>query len=130
MFGIGPLELAVVFVLALLVMGPKKLPELARTLGRGLAEFRRASNDLRRSMDMDLDEHKIEPPPAPAQTGTPHVAPTPGTALAQAEEKLPAQDPPEATAQPDNEAHADESEQSVAVSTEPSPKRETEAPVD
>ncbi|MBW2295963.1 MAG: twin-arginine translocase TatA/TatE family subunit, partial [Deltaproteobacteria bacterium] len=63
MFGIGPIELAVVLVVALLVMGPKKLPELARTVGRGLAEFRRASNDLRRSMDLDLESHKIEPPP-------------------------------------------------------------------
>ena len=63
MFGIGPLELTVILVVALLVMGPKKLPELARTLGRGLAEFRRASNDLKRSIDMELEDHKIEPPP-------------------------------------------------------------------
>lgn len=69
MFGIGPVELAVVLVVALLVMGPKKLPELARTLGRGLAEFRRASNDLKRSIDLDLDSHKIEPPPGPQQAG-------------------------------------------------------------
>lgn len=69
MFGIGPVELAVVLVVALLVMGPKKLPELARTLGRGLAEFRRASVDLRRSIDLDLESHEIEPPPGPNQTG-------------------------------------------------------------
>ncbi len=54
MFGIGPVELAVVLVVALLVMGPKKLPQLARTLGKGLAEFRRASSDLKRSFDLDL----------------------------------------------------------------------------
>lgn len=69
MFGIGPVEFAVVLVLALLIMGPKKLPELARTLGRGMAELRRASNELRRSIDMDLPDHKIEPPPGPAQAG-------------------------------------------------------------
>jgi len=118
MFGIGPVELAVVFVLALLVMGPKKLPGLARTLGRGLAEFRRASNDLRRSIDMDLEEHEIEPPPAPSQAGTPHVAPEPGTRLAEAEEKLPAQ------AQPD--IH----DESTPVPTDAPPERDTEAPVD
>ena len=67
MFGIGPIEFAVVLVVALLVMGPKKLPELARTVGRGLAEFRRASNDLRRSIDLDLEPHKIDPPPGPAK---------------------------------------------------------------
>ena len=69
MFGIGPVELAVVLVVALLVMGPKKLPELARTLGRGLAEFRRASNDLKRSIDLDLEPHEIDPPPGPNQAG-------------------------------------------------------------
>lgn len=69
MFGIGPMELAVVLVVALLVMGPKKLPELARSLGRGMAEFRRASNDLKRSIDLDLDSHKIEPPAGANQAG-------------------------------------------------------------
>ena len=86
MFGIGPLELGIVLVIALLVLGPKKLPELARGLGKGLSEFRRASNDLRRSLDLDVDPHKIEPPPAPAQTSQPHVPPEVGSALEQAEE--------------------------------------------
>ncbi len=85
MFGIGPVELAVVLVLALLIMGPAKLPQLARTLGRGMAEFRRASNELRRSIDIDLAEHKIEPPPAPAQAGSPHTDPAPGSQLAEAD---------------------------------------------
>ena len=53
MFGIGPLELVVILVVALLVFGPKRVPELARTLGRGLAEFRRASNDLRKTLALD-----------------------------------------------------------------------------
>ena len=44
MFGIGMTELVVIFVIALLVLGPKRLPELARSLGKGLAEFRRASS--------------------------------------------------------------------------------------
>jgi TatA/E family protein of Tat protein translocase len=53
MFGIGPLELVMILVVALLVFGPKRVPELARTIGRGLAEFRRASNDLRESLALD-----------------------------------------------------------------------------
>jgi Tat protein translocase TatB subunit len=53
MFGIGPLELVVILVVGLLVLGPKRMPELARTLGRGIGEFRRASNDLRQSLALD-----------------------------------------------------------------------------
>jgi TatA/E family protein of Tat protein translocase len=58
MFGIGAQELAIILVVALLVFGPKRLPELARTLGRGLAEFRRASSDLRHSVQLDLDDER------------------------------------------------------------------------
>lgn len=46
MFGIGLPELLVIMVVALIVLGPKRLPEVAKALGRGLAEFRRATSDL------------------------------------------------------------------------------------
>jgi TatA/E family protein of Tat protein translocase len=52
MFGIGFQELIVILGIALLVFGPKRLPELARSLGRGLSEFRRASNELRSHLDV------------------------------------------------------------------------------
>jgi TatA/E family protein of Tat protein translocase len=61
MFGIGMQELAVILVIALLVFGPKRLPELARSLGRGLAEFRRASNDLRHSLTEATEEPRQRP---------------------------------------------------------------------
>ncbi|MFN2424933.1 MAG: twin-arginine translocase TatA/TatE family subunit [Candidatus Binatia bacterium] len=51
MFGIGPTELIVILVIALLVLGPKRLPELASGLGKGLAEFRRATSDLNAELD-------------------------------------------------------------------------------
>ncbi|HDJ27848.1 MAG TPA: twin-arginine translocase subunit TatB [Proteobacteria bacterium] len=47
MFGIGFPELLMILVVALLVIGPKKLPDLAKTLGKGLAEFRKATEDLK-----------------------------------------------------------------------------------
>ena len=61
MFGIGMTELLVIFVIGLLVLGPKKLPELARSLGKGLAEFRRASMDMRREFSDVAEDARISP---------------------------------------------------------------------
>lgn len=64
MFGpIGMQEMLFIMAFALLIFGPRKLPELGRTLGKGMAEFRRATSDLKRSIDVELDEEK-RPPPA------------------------------------------------------------------
>lgn len=92
-------ELIVILVVALLVFGPAKLPELARSLGRGLNEFRRASTDIRQSL-MEAESETREaikpPPPVPAKpaaeaapevpaAGAPKVeATTPGSTAAPA----------------------------------------------
>ena len=55
MFGsIGGPELLVIFLVALLIFGPRKLPELGRMLGKGIGEFRRATNDLKSSLETEV----------------------------------------------------------------------------
>jgi TatA/E family protein of Tat protein translocase len=55
MFGpLGFPELLFIFILALLIFGPRKLPEIGRTIGRAMGELRRATSDLRSSLDVDL----------------------------------------------------------------------------
>ncbi len=53
-------EILIILVVALIVIGPKRLPELARTLGKGLAEFRKAADDLQETVRMDLQKEKQE----------------------------------------------------------------------
>ncbi len=56
MFGIGTQELLVIFIIALIVLGPKKLPGIARAIGKAVSQFRRAMN----GMDDDADEKERE----------------------------------------------------------------------
>ena len=51
---IGMPELIVIMLLALLIFGPRKLPELGKSLGRSLGEFKRASNELRNTLDEEI----------------------------------------------------------------------------
>jgi len=57
---LGFQELLVIFVIALLVFGPKKLPELGKSLGKGLREFKRATNDLKSSWDEQVKDAEQE----------------------------------------------------------------------
>lgn len=73
---IGPLEILVVGVIALIVFGPKRLPELARGVGRALAEFRRQATEIRSEFTTGLDEVEddeadVEPPAADAEVDPP-----------------------------------------------------------
>jgi sec-independent protein translocase protein TatB len=56
MFGIGSTELIVILVVALIVIGPAKLPEMAKSLGKALGEFRRVSTDVKRTIEMEAEQ--------------------------------------------------------------------------
>lgn len=78
MFGIGMPELILLFVLALLIFGPKKLPEIGKQLGRALGELRRASEDLKEGWAAEVaavDERpasqQTSPPPEPPPASPP-----------------------------------------------------------
>jgi sec-independent protein translocase protein TatA len=75
MAGIGVPELILIFVVCLIFFGPKKLPELGKSLGRGLAEFKRASNELKSTLEEEirLDDRKQ----AQAMTAPPAQIPSP-----------------------------------------------------
>lgn len=55
MFGIGMPELIIIFVIALLVFGPKELPKIGKTIGKAMGEFRRASDELRDGIQREID---------------------------------------------------------------------------
>lgn len=69
MFGIGMSEMLIILAVALLVFGPTKLPEIAKSIAKGLKELRRAGDDLRSSVNFDLDDDKPRRPlPRPNPT--------------------------------------------------------------
>ena len=81
MFNIGPGELIVILILALVLLGPEKLPEMARTVGRGMRELRRATEDLKDQVESEfykLDENK---PVVKAPEGPRYPKTTPAIAL-------------------------------------------------
>ena len=76
---IGVPELIVIFVVALIVFGPRKLPELGKSLGKGLAEFRRASNELKATIEEEVRAIETETHPTPRYEPDPQPSAKPNT---------------------------------------------------
>jgi TatA/E family protein of Tat protein translocase len=71
----GPLELVIILVIALLILGPGKLPEVGASLGKSIREFRKASSDVQESVKVDVDTSPAQAPAAPAPAPAAQAAP-------------------------------------------------------
>jgi len=123
MFGtLGGPELFLIFVVALIVFGPRKLPEIGKSLGKMMAEFRRASNEFRSTIESEVEAEKIreamriEPPkvepvsPLAAQAAAPAAPVAPGSTAATTEGQTPSTEQPvDPAAQPSAAPAAPES---------------------
>jgi Tat protein translocase TatB subunit len=89
MFGINPMELMIILMVALIVVGPKRLPEIGRTIGRAFSELRRVQEEVRDTIRFDLEDDEPEPPTRPVRRPRSPDAPrTPSAAeLASAAER-------------------------------------------
>ena len=76
---VGVPELIIIFTIALIIFGPRKLPELGKSLGKSLAEFKRASNELKNTLEEEIridEQRATSAPKAPAQASA-EQTPTP-----------------------------------------------------
>jgi TatA/E family protein of Tat protein translocase len=71
----GPLELIIIIVIALLILGPGKLPDVGSALGKSIREFRKASSDISDSVKVDTSPLPANPPATAAAPATPAEAP-------------------------------------------------------
>lgn len=107
---LGVPELLFILVLALLIFGPRKLPEIGRTLGRALGEFRRATSDLKRTLDAEMSSEEFKTPSPPKPSGATSPNPEPEAASLPAAEDL---SPPASEDKPITESASDNQEETA-----------------
>ena len=94
MFGIGFPELLMIMAIALIVLGPKRLPDIAKALGRGLSEFKRASDELKQTFEAEVRSHdNDQQTPPPVKLTPPRAMQTPYPDEANADTPEPSVDP-------------------------------------
>lgn len=94
MGNLGMPELIFILVLALLLFGPNKLPEIGKQVGRALGEFKRASNDLKRSIETEMEKATREEPKTASSPAETVARPDPAAAPEGTAAAAPAGEPP------------------------------------
>jgi sec-independent protein translocase protein TatB len=74
MFGVGTTEILVILLIALLILGPKEIPKIARTLGRTMREFQRATDELRHTINSEIEDEEGNIKPLENKTEEKEVA--------------------------------------------------------
>jgi TatA/E family protein of Tat protein translocase len=133
--GLGTTELLFILVIALIFFGPRKLPQLARSMGKGLAEFRKASDDFKRTWEREValetakfDDNAIletnsQPTYEPAHAANESVVQPPDSELVVAREDSPATETPAPWVEPEAETAT---AQPAPMQGEPVPLRKQE----
>jgi len=93
MFGIGFQEMLIILVVVLIFFGPKRLPDLAKSLGKGIAEFKKASEEVRKGIEDAVKEESAEEAPKPPEDLSAYGK-APGSAPAAEEPAKPEPAPP------------------------------------
>jgi sec-independent protein translocase protein TatB len=117
MFGIGFPELLLIMAVALIVLGPKRLPDIARALGRGLSEFKKATDEMKQTFTEETRSHELKRPlGSPGKLTPPGTVHDPYPAEANSDEAETAQDSISTT--PDGTSTTPDSTTTTKVATE------------